>query len=125
MVRNSLTTSGLCLLQGVFDRYFSVCTNMQVKQWACLRGCISHKTPTHPLKKKMGADLIHDGVEVLLPSAVFIFPTVLPLLLEVCQEFEDLRGTKTEWQIQSIITVILDSESQMSVEILSVSPHSC
>lgn len=35
--------------------------------------------------------LVHDGVEVLLAGAVLALPAVLPLLLQVCQEFEHLR----------------------------------
>lgn len=34
VVRNSFTISGLCLLLGVLDKYFSVCVEVQRKLWA-------------------------------------------------------------------------------------------
>lgn len=102
VVRNSLMISGLCLLQGVFDRYFSVCVDMQRKLWAhCCKSVDltqwTHKSRFKSEKKGMTcADLIHDGVEVLLPGAVFVLHGVLPLFLQVCQQFEHLRNTDTQ-----------------------------
>lgn len=102
VVRNSFTISGLCLVQGVFDKYFSVCVEVQRKLWAhcckivrwtqqtCRAGLVSEE------RERTSADLVHDGVEVLLPSAVFVLPAVLPLFLQVCQEFEHLGNKQAD-----------------------------
>lgn len=41
-------------------------------------------------------NLIHDGVEVLLSSAVFVLPAVLSLFLQICQELVHLGERKIE-----------------------------
>ena len=69
----------------------------------------------------MFAHLIHDGVEVLLSDAVFVFPAVLPLLLQVCQEFEHLRNTQTK----IIFIFQLVSTRRFNVKQGHYSPHSC
>lgn len=40
----------------------------------------------------MIANLIHDGVQVLLSNTVLVYPAVFPLFLQVCQELEHLRN---------------------------------
>lgn len=44
----------------------------------------------------MITNLIHNSVQVLLPSTVLIPPAIFPLFFQVCQELEHLRK-KNEW----------------------------
>lgn len=56
----------------------------------------------------MFSDLIHDGVEVLLPGAVFVLPAVLSLLLQVCEEFEHLRNTQINKSVIGLMSYSLN-----------------
>lgn len=101
VLRNSLTVSELWRLQGVFERYLSVCKAQDaraVKQQKIIgRG-------EKAVEKSRSTHLVHDGVEVLLPGTVFVLHTVLPLLLEVRQQLEHLSVTAADIGFSARIT---------------------
>lgn len=97
VVRNSLTISGLCLLQGVFDRDFSVCVEMQRKVWAHCCVNVTQQTQRAVLRKKRGRGHVPTSYMMVLrfcwPVLCLFFP------LSFLCSFRSVKSLNT-WETQ-------------------------